>query len=190
MALINVIGGDLWQWDTGRSVRIDVAGATQAHFAAAGSQRAMVVDVRDGVARVPSQVLRVGTAIAVWASDGAETLEGAIIPVRPRAKPDDYIYTDDEVQRWEDVEQWVRDQIAEYCKPLEAGTATRLGPDDAPTVEIADHRLYLGIPAGKPGTKVATGEGQPVVGGREGDLYIDEATGALYKYARNDETEE
>lgn len=43
-----VVGGDLWQWDTGRSVRLDVAGATQAHFAAAESQRAVVVDVADG----------------------------------------------------------------------------------------------------------------------------------------------
>ena len=172
--MIRVIGGDLWQWDTGRSVRIDVAGATQAHFAAAGSQRAMVV---------------VGRPIAVWASSGSETLESAIICVAPRAKPDDYIQTDDEVKKWEDVEQWVRDQIAEYVRPLEAGTATALGPDDAPTVEIANHRLNLGIPAGKPGTKVATGEGQPAIGGREGDLYIDEATGALYKYSRHDEEE-
>lgn len=122
-----VVGGDLWQWDTGRSVRLDVAGATQAHFAAAESQRAVVVDVRDGVA-----------------ASG---------------------------------------------KALEAGTATQLGPDDAPTVEIAGGRLNLGVPAGKPGTKVTTGEGQPATGGREGDLYIDEATGALYKYARNDEEE-
>lgn len=189
MSLIRVIGGDLWQWDTGRSARIDVAGATQAHFAAAGSQRAMVVDVKDGIAGVPSQVLSVGVAVAVWASDGSETLESAIVNVRPRAKPDDYIQTDDEVKKWEDVEQWVRDQIAEYVRPLEAGTATALGPDDAPTVEIANHRLNLGIPAGKPGTKVATGEGQPAIGGREGDLYIDEATGALYKYSRHDEEE-
>ena len=180
--MIRVIGGDLWQWDTGRNVRIDVAGATQAHFAAAGSQRAMVVDVKDGIAMVPSQVLVVGRPIAVWASSGSETLESAIISVAPRAKPDDYIQTDDEVKKWEDVEQWVRDQIVEYVRPLEAGTATALGPDDAPTVEIANHRLNLGIPAGKPGTKVATGEGQPAIGGREGDLYIDEATGALYKY--------
>lgn len=44
-----VIGGDLWQWDTGRSVRLDVAGATQAHFAAAESQQgAVYVDVADG----------------------------------------------------------------------------------------------------------------------------------------------
>ena len=100
-----VIGGDLWQWDTGRSVRLDVAGATQAHFAAAESQRAVVVDVRDGVARVPSQVLSAGRAIAVWASDGSETLERAIFPVSPRAKPDGYIQTDDEVQTWEDVKQ-------------------------------------------------------------------------------------
>lgn len=188
--MIRVIGGDLWQWDTGRSVRLDVAGATQAHFAAAESQRAMVVDVKDGVARVPSQVLCAGRAIAVWASDGSETLERAIFPVRPRAKPDGYIQTDDEVRTWEDVKQWVKDAIAASGKALEAGTATRLGPDDAPTVEIAGGRLNLGIPAGRPGTSVATGEGRPAIGGREGDLYIDEATGALYKYARNDKEED
>lgn len=105
-------------------------------------------------------MLSVGRAIAVWASDGSETLERAIFPVRPRAKPDGYIQTDDEVQTWEDVKQWVKDAIAASGKALEAGTATQLGPDDAPTVEIAGGRLNLGVPAGKPGTKVTTG-GRP-----------------------------
>ena len=127
----------------------------------------MVVDVRDGVARVPSQVLSAGRAIAVWASDGRETLERAIFPVRPRAKPDGYIQTDDEVQAWEDVKQWVKDAIAASGKALEAGTATQLGPDDAPTVEIAGGRLNLGVPAGKPGTKVTTGASPPPAGARE-----------------------
>lgn len=182
-------GGPLFQWDTGRTVTVTAEGATEAHFATKGSERAMVVELRGGRAKIPSSLLALGCAMEVWASDGTETLERAIFPVRPRAKPDDYIQTDDEVRTWEDVQQWVKDAIAASGKALETGTATRLGPDDAPTVEIANHRLNLGIPAGKPGTKVATGEGQPAIGGREGDLYIDEATGALYKYSRHDKEE-
>lgn len=183
-------GGPLYQWDTGRTVTVTTAGATEAHFAAKRSERAMVAELKGGKAEIPASLLVTGDAVAAWASDGRETLERAIFPVRPRAKPDGYIQTDDEVRTWEDVKQWVKDAIAASGKALEAGTATQLGPDDAPTVEIAGGRLNLGIPAGKPGTKVATGEGQPAIGGREGDLYIDEATGALYKYSRNDEEED
>lgn len=107
MKQIELIGPPLYQWDTGRRVRVSVRGATEAHFAIAGSARALVTPVVGGEAPVPSLLLTAGADIAAWASDGRDTQARAVLRVRPRAKPDGYIYTDDEVKTWADVEDWV-----------------------------------------------------------------------------------
>ena len=70
---IELVGGPLYQWDTGREVKITTAGATEAHFAVADSQRALVAPIEDGVAAVPASLLTVGRTLAVWASDGGST---------------------------------------------------------------------------------------------------------------------
>lgn len=146
---IELMGGPLYQWDTGRAVRVGTAGASEVHFATAGSSRALVVALADGRAEIPNSLLASGRGIAAWASDGDGTLDHAAFHVRPRAKPDDYIYRPDEVQTWSDIEDWVR-------KALED--------------------------AGEPGTKWYTGDGEPAIGGRVGDLYLDEKTGIYYRY--------
>lgn len=60
MKQIELIGPPLYQWDTGRRVRVSVRGATEAHFAIAGSARALVTPVVGGEAPVPSLLLTAG----------------------------------------------------------------------------------------------------------------------------------
>ncbi|MDB1835169.1 hypothetical protein PMW71_04950 [Collinsella aerofaciens] len=117
MKQIELIGPPLYQWDTGRCVRVSVRGATEAHFAIAGSARALVTPVVGGEAPVPSLLLTAGADIAAWASDGRDTQARAVLRVRPRAKPDGYIYTDDEVKTWADIEDWVREQLKSAGEP-------------------------------------------------------------------------
>lgn len=117
MKQIELIGPPLYQWDTGRRVRVSVRGATEAHFAIAGSARALVTPVVGGEAPVPSLLLTAGADIAAWASDGRDTQARAVLRVRPRAKPDGYIYTDDEVKTWADIEDWVREQLKSAGEP-------------------------------------------------------------------------
>lgn len=117
MKQIELIGPPLYQWDTGRRVHIALQGVTEAHFAVAGSERALVVPVVGGEAVVPSLLLTAGVDMAVWASDGRDTHARAVLKVRPRAKPDGYIYTDDEVKTWADVEDWVREQLRAVGEP-------------------------------------------------------------------------
>ena len=136
---IELVGGPLYQWDTGREVKITTAGATEAHFAVADSQRALVAPIEDGVAAVPASLLTVGRTLAVWASDGRETLERAVFRVFPRARPDDYIYTDDEVKTWADVEAWVREQLSHAGEP---GTKWYTG-NGAPAIGGRVGDLYL-----------------------------------------------
>lgn len=52
MKQIELIGPPLYQWDTGRRVHIALQGVTEAHFAVAGSERALVVPVVGGEAVV------------------------------------------------------------------------------------------------------------------------------------------
>lgn len=137
-------GEPLYQWDTGRTVVVTTAGATEAHFATKGSERAMVVELRDGRAEIPSSLLALGCAMAVWASDGRETLERAIFPVRQRAKPDDYISTEDEIRTWADVEAWVREQLSHAGEP---GTKWYVG-DGSPAIGGRVGDLYLDTKTG------------------------------------------
>lgn len=43
MREIELLGGELWQWDTSRRVLVEVSGATEVHFATVDSERAMVI---------------------------------------------------------------------------------------------------------------------------------------------------
>lgn len=150
---VGPIGGPLHQWDTGREVRADVPGATQALFAAEGWTRALVSEVTGGAAPVPSSALVPGSDVTVWASDGKRALSATKLCVEPRAKPDDYVYTPDEVQTWADIREWVNERLAQ---------------------------------AGEPGTKWYTGPGDPAIGGRPGDLYLDVDTGRVFRYGEKE----
>lgn len=137
-------GEPLFQWDTGRTVEVTTAGATEAHFAARGSERAMVVELRDGRAEIPSSLLALGCAIAVWASDGERTLDRAVFRVLPRPKPDGYINTEDEIRTWADVESWVREQLSHAGEP---GTKWYVG-DGSPAIGGRVGDLYLDTETG------------------------------------------
>ena len=139
MMQIQLIGPTLYQWDTGRRVSIAVSGATEAHFAVATSSRAPVVPIIAGAAEIPAFLIAYGMDIAVWASNGRDTLAQAVIRVRPRPKPDDYIYTEDETRTWADIEDWVREQLKAAGEP---GTKWYVG-GDTPAIGGRVGDLYL-----------------------------------------------
>lgn len=84
----------LFQWDTGRSVTADSA---QVHFSNKQLGRSFDVDVKDGVALIPDMLLTCAAPIKAWAWVGTATegytKEELIIPVQPRNKPADYVFT-------------------------------------------------------------------------------------------------
>lgn len=139
MSEIELLGGELWQWDTSRRVRVKVQGATEVHFATVDSERAMVIPLVGGVVDVPDILLTVGSALAVWAADGRDTLTHAVFRVRRRAKPDGYVYTEPEVKTWADVESWVREQLKAAG---ESGTKWYVG-DGSPSIGGRVGDLYL-----------------------------------------------
>lgn len=90
---------ELWQWDTGRKVIFDDASVKQAHFQnhSNGYGRTIDVDVEDGAAKIPDELLQAALPLTVYAyvgeeSDGYTKTERAFT-VKPRKRPAEYVFT-------------------------------------------------------------------------------------------------
>ena len=100
----------LFQWDTGRSVTAD---SSQVHFSNKQLGRSFDVDVKDGVALIPDMLLTCAAPIKAWAWVGTATegytKEELIIPVQPRNKPADYVFTPTEQTTLADIQGQIGD---------------------------------------------------------------------------------
>lgn len=90
---------ELWQWDTGRKITFDDANIKQAHFQnhANGYGRTIDVDVEDGAAKIPDELLQAALPLTVYAyvgeeSDGYTKVE-RVFAVKPRKRPAEYVFT-------------------------------------------------------------------------------------------------
>ena len=103
----------LFQWDTGRSVTADSA---QVHFSNKQLGRSFDVDVKNGVALIPDVLLTCAAPIKAWAWVGTATegytKEELIIPVQPRNKPADYVFTPTEQTTLADIQAQIGDLSA------------------------------------------------------------------------------
>lgn len=102
--------GSLFQWDTGRQVECD---AEQVHFSNHHYGTSIDVDVQNGKATIPNQLLTSATPLKAWAwvkdSNGEYTKEEQIFIVAKRNKPSDYVYTPAEIKTWQDLQNQIGD---------------------------------------------------------------------------------
>ena len=102
--------GLLYQWDTGRQVECD---AEQVHFSNHHYGTSIDVDVQNGKATIPNQLLTSATPLKAWAwvkdSNGEYTKEEQIFIVEKRNKPSDYVYTPTEIKTWQDLQNQIGD---------------------------------------------------------------------------------
>lgn len=90
---------ELWQWDTGRKITFDDANIKQAHFQnhANGYGRTIDVDVEDGAAKIPDELLQAALPLTVYAYVGEEsngyTKVERVFAVKPRKRPAEYVFT-------------------------------------------------------------------------------------------------
>ena len=102
--------GSLYQWDTGRQVECD---AEQVHFSNHHYGTSIDVNVQNGKATIPNQLLTSATPIKAWAwvkdSNGEYTKEEQIFIVAKRNKPSDYVYTPAEIKTWQDLQNQIGD---------------------------------------------------------------------------------
>lgn len=100
-----------YQWDLNRKLLVQDASITEVHFCNRTEECSLVVEVVDGVANVPNILLQDNFRIKVYGYDGEATKHSATFGVIARSKPADYVYTETEVKRWEDLEGRVLEAI-------------------------------------------------------------------------------
>lgn len=107
MEKISLIGGHLYQWDTGRKIKVcpckDVS-VDEVHFSNMRDTVALRVDPveEDGeyIASIPNILLQKPKSLNVYivmvSEDGERTTCSKTFSVRPRERPEDYVYTETE----------------------------------------------------------------------------------------------
>lgn len=103
--------GELYQWDTGRKVVIDDETIKQAHYQNRFYGRTIDVDVSDGTAIIPDQLLQSFAPLVVFAwvgsaEDGYTKIEKTF-EVHRRNKPADYVFTPVEQKTLDDLQKQI-----------------------------------------------------------------------------------
>lgn len=168
--------GELWQWDTGRRVKItDGDGVKQVHYQNKCFGRSVDVDVgTDGTAIIPDELLQDWhplTAYAYVTDDaGGYTKVQVDFAVHKRAKPADYVYTPTEHAGFDRLRAEIGDLadltteakdtlVAAINEAAQSGSGGSISVEDdrAGNVEITE------VPSGW--TVTDDGNGNVVIGG-------------------------
>ena len=169
--MIDIQGRHLYQWDIDREVRIKPRSViNEVHFAHVNDAEALVLEANiteDGfyTANIPNILLQSAENIVIYAVNNDITVGKYTVNVVEREKPADYVYTETEVKRWEDLEKRVIDGIG-YYKPIvddNGNLSWEASNDKFPTVETVNIK-------GDKGDKGDIGERGPQgIQGEKGD---------------------
>lgn len=94
-----------YQWDLGRRVLVSDDTITQVHFHNGTQVNSLVCPVEAGSAAVPDELLQTAGQLTLYAFRQDHTLAQAVIPILPKARPEDYLYTPGEHLRYEALEE-------------------------------------------------------------------------------------
>lgn len=105
--------GALWQWDTGRRLRVG-SGVEQIHYQNRALGRSVDVDVGDdGTAIIPDELLQdchtLTAYVYVTDDTGAHTMEQQDFIVHKRAKPAGYVYTPTDQMTLQTIQRQIGD---------------------------------------------------------------------------------
>lgn len=162
MAALQVLDGELWQWDTGREV--EVVGCEQVHFAKSTTGTCYTVEVAGNKAKIPDELLQAAGRVYAWAyitdeAYGGRTRIEALWDVKRRAKPAEYIYEPSDQRTIKDAEA-ARDEAKAAQKAAEAARdravdaevkgarATTLASGSEATATMENNVLVVGVPKG------------------------------------------
>lgn len=106
-----------YQWDLNRKLIVRDKSIKQVHFCNKTDDCSLVVNTyQDGevtLADVPNILLTQDWRINVYGYDDLYTKYSACFKVKSRTKPADYVYTESEVMRWQDLEADMRQFMGE-----------------------------------------------------------------------------
>lgn len=160
-----------YQWDLDRQIIVDDPTIKEVHFCNRTDECSLVVEVEDleifadfkpisvlRTANVPNVLLQSSFDIRVFGYDGKATLHDEKFKVKARTKPSDYVYTEVEISRYEDLSKRI-DKIEEEGVSQEA-------------VDNAVNRYLEENPIGDVPTKVSELENDA---GYATEVYVDNA---------------
>jgi hypothetical protein len=125
LIILNDGRSKLYQWDT--NIYVSAEGYTQLHFSNILIDDSFPVDVIDGVARIPDELLQVASSLNVWGYIGTVedgyTKTYTSFPVIEKSKPLDYVFTPTE----QITLQSVLDKIENMTMTMEFTNVTEVG---------------------------------------------------------------
>lgn len=139
--------GALWQWDTGRRVKItDGTGVSQIHYQHSCLGRSMDVDVEDdGTAIIPDELLQDWHPLTAYAHVADDTIAGYTnaqvdFVVHRRAKPASYVFTPTDQKTLDDLQKQIGDladlttdakgNLVEAINEIETGMPVAMTPSE------------------------------------------------------------
>lgn len=122
---------ELWQWDLNRKIIVSDSSIDEVHFYNETGDSSLVVAVyeQDGqlLADIPNILLQTDWPIKVYGyCVGYYTKIMATFKVNARTRPDNYVYTETQVKRWEDL----ANEIDEKIVTLDAAEAERVSNEE------------------------------------------------------------
>ena len=96
-----------YQWDLNRKLIVEDSTIPQVHFSNAIGDTAYVVNAVDGVVAVPNILLQQDCSLLVYGYDGEATKHTATFEVVGRNKPEDYIYSEEEIKNYDALEKCI-----------------------------------------------------------------------------------
>lgn len=93
--MIEIVGNELYQWDTGRVAEITGIEVEYVHFANKGDSKAVIMGAVDIHAQIPDFLLQSGKQLCVYAVKDGITVESKTFYVKKRERPENYVYEDD-----------------------------------------------------------------------------------------------
>lgn len=105
-----------YQWDLDRQIIVEDPTITEVHFCNRTDDCSLVVEVVNRLANVPNVILQRSFDVRVFGYDGKATRYDEVFKVKARSKPSDYVYTEVEIKRYEDLEKHLDERIDEIAK--------------------------------------------------------------------------
>lgn len=185
--------GALWQWDTGRRLRVG-SGVEQIHYQNKCFGRSVDVDVGDdGTAIVPDELLQDWHPLTAYAyvtdDTGAYTMVQQDFIVHKRAKPAGYVYTPTDQMTLQTIQRQIGDLSALQTDAKDTlvaaiNEAARTGGSESMDLRVADGYIQYSTDGGSTWTNLIAvadlkgGKGDPGAKGDPGDKGDTGAQGA------------
>lgn len=141
-----------YQWDVDRRLVVEDPTIKEVHFCNRTDNCSLVCEVyfHDNdfggihVVNVPNILLQTDWKIRVYAYDGKHTKHDECFEVKTRTKPADYVYTETEVKRWDELADKVEEDLDAFGEVLDYVEAEVKGATEALDAILAIQAEVLG----------------------------------------------